>query len=78
MEHCLFLYRKFNTAGGNVVEECRMTITLFLARGAFQSFRGEPRDILLAMLSHEMNNPICLCKSFIRATRTLEIRRTLF
>lgn len=55
-----------------------MTITLFLARGAFQSFRGEPRDILLAMLSHEMNNPICLCKSFIRATRTLEIRRTLF
>ena len=78
MEHLLLFYRKLNTVGGNVIEEGRVTVALFMARGAFQPFGGETRDILLAVLPHEMNDPICLCKSLIRATGTLEIGGILF
>jgi hypothetical protein len=77
-QHLLFFYRKLNTAGGNVIQKGRVTVALFLTCGAFQPFGGETRDIGLAVLPHEMNNPICLCKSLIRATGTLEIRGILF
>ena len=61
-----------------MIEECRVTIALFLACGAFQPISGETGDISLTVFPHEMNDPICLCKSLIRATGTLEIGGILF
>lgn len=61
-----------------MIEKCRMTIALLLARGTFQPFSRECGNILITMLSHEMNNPICPCKSLIRATGALKIGRVLF
>ena len=77
MEELLFLCRELDTAGGDVVEKGRLTVTLFLACGACQPVSGEARHIRLAVLPHEMNDPICLCKSLIRATGTLEMGRGL-
>ena len=74
----MFLCRELNTAGGDVIEKGRLTVTLFLARGTCEPLGGETRHIRLTVFPHEMNDPICLCKSLIRATGTLEMSRSLF
>ena len=53
-----------------------MTITLLLTGWASEP-RGESLQLLLTMLPHEMDYPICPCKSLIRATRAFKIRSFL-
>jgi hypothetical protein len=77
VEELLFLYRELNAVGGDVVEKGCLAVTFFLACGACQPVGSEARDIRLAVFPHEMNDPICLCKSLIRATGTLEMGRIL-
>ena len=77
VEELLFLCRELDAAGSNVVEKGGLTVTLFLTCGACQPVGGEARHIRLAVFPHEMNDPICLCKSLIRATGTLEMGRIL-
>jgi len=58
-----------------MIEEGRITIGhLFTGRTRQSSPCAlcRLRNIFCAMLSHEMDYPICLCKSLIRATRTFE------
>lgn len=45
--------------------------------GAGTALDSQPLNLLAAMLPHEMKNPICLCKSLIGATGTLERGRIL-
>jgi hypothetical protein len=78
LQHLLFFHRELNTVSGDVIQKRSVTVAPFLTRWAFQPLSRELRDIGLTVFPHEMNNPICLCKSLIRATGTLEIRRILF
>ena len=55
-----------------MVQEGGMTVTLLLTRGARQPCR-ESLHLLITMLPHEMDYPICPCKSLIRATRAFKI-----
>jgi hypothetical protein len=53
-----------------------MTVTFLLTGWARESCR-ESLQLLLTMLPHEMDYPICPCKSLIRATRAFKIRSFL-
>ena len=55
-----------------MIEERRGAVTDFLTGRTGTVFNSHLLNLLPTMLAHEMENPICLCKSLIRATRTFE------
>lgn len=60
-----------------MIQESRITITLLLTSGACKTPCAEARYLFSTMFPHEMNDPICLCKSLKRATGTFERSRLL-
>ena len=59
-----------------MIQEGSVTVTLLLTDWASQPCR-ESLQLLVTMLPHEMDYPICPCKSLIGATRTFKIRSFL-
>ena len=60
-----------------MIQECRIAIAFLLTSGACKAPCAEARYLFSTMFPHEMNNPICLCKSLKRATGTFERSRLL-
>ena len=60
-----------------MIQERRIAIAFLLTSGACKTPCAEARYLFSTMFPHEMNNPICLCKSLKRATGTFERSRLL-